>query len=203
MMQSVAEMTYDRITANLWSAGHEVEPDARSGMRSAGWSAARRYSEGDGTGLDEIVEQTVRDHLVEMGFKPTADRSPRMLGVKAHANDRPGPGDAVRLTGEWSCVPSGDFLVLSGNHGADGYTVARGRHAMSARGVMQTSGGPCSIMDLSCEFLTKTDDRREMQFWRFRDDRMQAHSSIEFVRNVRVWEWSGNPRDFAMAADAA
>lgn len=191
MIEGIAKMVGDRILANLWSAGIEATTAQMSEIRAAGWRANVDHSD-----IDAGVEQAVRDHLVTMGFQTTGERSPRLLGVAEHAGKVPMPGDVIELLGEWSCVPAGGTLQMSGMGEADRYAIGRGRHYMDAGRVSMSTGGPASILRLPVSCLIATDRRAEAWFWRFRDGTPRANAGIDYVRSVRVWQWSGNDADF-------
>lgn len=191
MIEGIAKMVGDRILANLWSAGITATADQMTAIRAAGWRASVDHSN-----IESGVEAAVRDHLRSMGLDPNDERSPRMLGVAEHGEGVPMPGDLVELIGEWSCVPAGGMLQLSGMGVAEGYCIGRGRHHMDGARVSLSTGGPASILRLPASRLVATDRHAEAWFWRFRDGTPRAHAGIDFVRRVRVWQWSGDDADF-------
>ena len=191
MNESIARTIGDRIIANLWTAGHEITTSQKSEIRSAGWKAAI-----DPSDIDAGMEAAVRDHLRTMGYEPSDARSPRMLGVAEQIGHVPMPGDAVELQSEWSCVKAGGILHLAGPGAADSYTIGAGRHYMVGNRVNQSSGGPASIARLPASCLKPTDRRMEAWFWRFRNDTPEAGAGVDYLRSVRVWEWSGDDEDF-------
>lgn len=191
MIEGIAKMVGDRILANLWSAGITATAEQMTAIRAAGWRASVDHSD-----IEVGVEAAVRDHLRSMGLEPGDERSPRMLGVKEHMADTPMPGDVVELLGEWSCVPAGSTMQLSGMGLATAYGIGRGRHYMDGDRVSLSTGGPASILRLPASCLVATDRHAEAWFWRFRDGTPCAHAGIDFVRRVRVWQWSGDDADF-------
>ncbi|WP_372663614.1 hypothetical protein [Amycolatopsis kentuckyensis] len=120
----------------------------------------------------------------------------RIEPVHVDKQDRPMPGDAVRLATPWAWgreVKVGSLAVINGMIGQypeDGHasiTFNASTHRTAT--VVSCSGGPATIAtDLSA--LTPTDDRVTLTVWKFRGGIAQRDNGKNYTVSVPVWEWS-------------
>jgi hypothetical protein len=125
----------------------------------------------------------------------------------------PLPGDAVRLTGEYSLVKSGSYGFIEGFVGVeqDEYLVCfnvspapfkgrasfgtlletaivTGAKAGATGEVVSCSGGPA--LYLPVKYLRPTDEVKEFTFWKW-DGLPRAGGGANYRQAVPVWEWEG------------
>jgi len=121
----------------------------------------------------------------------------RLEPLFVERQDRPMPGDAVRLATPWrwggSLVKLGELGVIGGMVGQypeDGHaSITFNASTHRTKTVVSCSGGPATIAtDLGT--LTPTDERVTLTVWRFRGSLPESGGGKNYSVDVPVWNWS-------------
>ncbi len=121
----------------------------------------------------------------------------RLEPLFVELQNRPMPGDAVRLASLWRWAGSlvkpdalGVIGGMVGQYPEDGHaSITFNASTHRTETVVSCSGGPATIAtDLSK--LTPTDDRVTLTVWRFRGGLPQRGGGKNYSVDVPVWSWS-------------
>jgi hypothetical protein len=120
----------------------------------------------------------------------------RLEPLFVEKQDRPMPGDAVRLATPWAWgheVKVGSLAVIGGMVGQypeDGHaSITFNASTHRTETVVSCSGGPATIAtDLST--LMPTDERVTLTVWRFRGMLPESGGGKNYSVDVPVWSWS-------------
>jgi hypothetical protein len=124
----------------------------------------------------------------------------RLEPLFVEKQDRPMPGDAVRMATPWRWAGSlvkpdalGVIGGMVGQYPEDGHaSITFNASTHRTENVVSCSGGPATIAtDLGT--LTPTDDRVTLSVWRSRGSLLGRDGSKSYTVDVPVWDW--HPED--------
>lgn len=108
---------------------------------------------------------------------------------------KPKPGDAVRLTGEFSIGKIGDIGIIGNDHpeAEDELHITFNCQGQSfwQEDKVSCSGGPVSMFTPASE-LKATGETIKWTFWRWKDV-SRAGGRESYEKEVPLWEWAGSP----------
>lgn len=108
---------------------------------------------------------------------------------------KPKPGDAVRLTGEFSIGNIGDIGIIGNDHpeAEDELHITFNCQGQSfwQGDKVSCSGGPVSMFTPASE-LRPTGETIKWTFWRWKDV-PRAGGRESYEKEVPLWEWAGSP----------
>lgn len=174
-------------------------------QRRCFFDVARAYDSGDGfDGVRRYIESRAIEALKETGY-PVAEK-PQGLDllrplIAAPEHKAPQAGDIVRAAQPWSLC---EEFALQGVLGEPrrGFTIANRRGGWHVgtdperrNAASMGNGGPASIGYLDARKLKETGETARLFAWDFAFT-PAAHTGVEFLIPVRVWDWSGDPADF-------
>ena len=111
----------------------------------------------------------------------------------------PLPGDAVRLTGNYSVLKPGSIGIIGGIVGKprEGYDITFNASAFRGKSshgpgpeYVSCSGGPGTIVTPAWK-LVPTNEKINMEFWRWKDRYARKGNGETFMMFVPVFHWDG------------